>query len=103
MSRYATLTVGKKTAVIGGFLTEDESIYAPSTKPKFTPVTEACSKTWEEAKKDLGKTPDLFLPMTHQVCASSFLTTFPSLLFAAPSLLSSSPCLLVAIAISLSP
>uniref|UniRef100_A0A7S4BG94 5'-Nucleotidase C-terminal domain-containing protein n=1 Tax=Chrysotila carterae TaxID=13221 RepID=A0A7S4BG94_CHRCT len=64
---YATVKVGERTALIGGFLTEDESIYAPTPKLNFVPVTEACLEVWERAKDDLGSTPDLFLPMTHQL------------------------------------
>jgi len=67
LPRYHKLQVGDKTALLGGFLTEDVSIYAPNVNPEFTPVTEACSQVWDEAKAELGFTPDLFVPLTHQL------------------------------------
>jgi 2',3'-cyclic-nucleotide 2'-phosphodiesterase (5'-nucleotidase family) len=67
LPRYDTIQVGSRTVVLGGFLTEDKSIYAPSCTPAVTPISEACVTLWEEVKADLGKTPDVFLPMTHQL------------------------------------
>lgn len=67
LPRYETIQVGARTVLLGGFLTEDKSIYAPSTTPDVTPITEACQSLWEEVKTAIGKTPDVFLPMTHQL------------------------------------
>lgn len=65
--RYATIKVGERTALLGGFLTDDLSIYAPTPKLSFVPVDKACTEVWEAAKSELGAAPDLFLPLTHQL------------------------------------
>ena len=67
--------VGSRWAVLGGFLTEDPTIYAPNLRPEFTPVDESIKETWGagvaalRASGRISKTamPDLFLPLTHQV------------------------------------
>ena len=63
---YRTLTVGERTVLIGGFVTDDMSKFAPACQPTAAPVPVACVELWERAKAELGRTPDLFLPMTHQ-------------------------------------
>ena len=60
------IDVGHRSVLLGGFLTEDESIYPPSTMPEFTPITQSIIELWEEEKK-AGRTHDLFVPMTHQL------------------------------------
>lgn len=72
---YATLRVGARLAVVGGFLTEDPSIYPPSLQPDIQPVRGALRRTWDRATRELrargalgpAEEPDLFLPMTHQL------------------------------------
>ena len=52
--------------VLGGFLTKDTSIYAPSNKPTIVPAAEAAPAVWEAAKAQLGGAqPDCFVPLTH--------------------------------------
>jgi len=63
---YAAVNVGDRIAVFGGFLTDDMSIYAPSTKPEILPVPNAILDTLNTASTELGYTPDLFVPLTHQ-------------------------------------
>jgi len=65
LPRYDVLPVGDKNVLIGGFLTKDTSIYAPSNIPSVTPAPDAAAAIWEEATKALGKPPDMLLPMTH--------------------------------------
>ncbi len=68
LPKFKTFLVGDRLAVIGGFLTDDLSIYPPSTKPAARPVAQACEECWNAAKASLsGQIPDLFLPMTHQL------------------------------------
>lgn len=67
LPRWDVFTVGEKSVVVAGVLTDDLSIYAPATNPDFEPCTQALFSVWEEAKAHLGRTPDLFLPMTHQL------------------------------------
>lgn len=70
LPRYSVIAVGGRQAVVGGFLSDDPSIYPPSSVPSVDPTPSACLRTWEEAKKELGYTPDLFLPMTHQLLSA---------------------------------
>jgi len=63
--KYDVVDVGGKKVVLGGFLTQDTSIYAPSNTPKVMPAPEAAEKVWEAAKAQLGAEPDCFIPMTH--------------------------------------
>ena len=65
LPKYDIIDVGGKQVVIGGFLTEDTSIYAPSNVPSVTPAPEAAATIWDAAKAQLGKEPDVLLPMTH--------------------------------------
>jgi 2',3'-cyclic-nucleotide 2'-phosphodiesterase (5'-nucleotidase family) len=69
MPAYEVVEVGERKVLLGGFLTEDMSIYTPSIQEAVTiaPVTERCASLWDEAKAALGYTPDVFLPMTHQL------------------------------------
>eukprot|EP00928_Gymnodinium_smaydae_P022046 TRINITY_DN18642_c0_g2_i1.p1 TRINITY_DN18642_c0_g2~~TRINITY_DN18642_c0_g2_i1.p1 ORF type:complete len:629 (+),score=61.69 TRINITY_DN18642_c0_g2_i1:285-1889(+) len=67
LPRFATFLVGERTVAVGGFLTEDPSIYSPSRAPSIQPINEAIPLVWDSIKKSTGSTPDLFLPMTHQV------------------------------------
>lgn len=62
--RYDLVSIGSKTAVIGGYCTGDPNIYV-NPKPTMSPILQAMDKTWIAAKAKLGKKPDLFLPMTH--------------------------------------
>lgn len=66
LPKYSVLWVGEKCVLIGGFVTGDKSIYSPVGVPNTRPIPEACMRVWEQAKRDLKMTPDLFLPMTHQ-------------------------------------
>ncbi|CAB9502471.1 5-Nucleotidase [Seminavis robusta] len=75
------LQIGEeRTAVVGGFLTNQIDIFPPKAKPKIRPIEESCVSTWEDAKAAFKtannnpnsdtndtKLPDLFLPMTHQL------------------------------------
>jgi hypothetical protein len=63
---FATLAVGSRTVVLGGFVTDDMEKYAPANRPDLTSVSASALEVWERAKAELGTTPDLFLPMTHQ-------------------------------------
>jgi len=65
LPKYDIVDVGSKKVLIGGFLTKDTSIYAPSNVPTVMPAPEAAVALWEEVSKELGKAPDLLLPMTH--------------------------------------
>ena len=70
LPKYVKFLVGKRSCVLGGFSTDDTSIYPPSTKPSVRPVIVSCAECWEAAKVSephAGKTPDLFVPMTHQL------------------------------------
>ena len=71
LPKFATVSIGDRTAVLGGFLTDDISIYPPSTKPSLRSVSSACIETWNAAKASDSdhRTPDLFIPMTHQLTA----------------------------------
>jgi hypothetical protein len=72
---FATIQIGERWAVMGGFVTDDMSIYAPFLKPKILPVDECLNVAWNSgmtslrASKQIGSTalPDLFIPMTHQL------------------------------------
>ena len=66
LPRKDVINVGHRSVLLGGFLTEDESIYPPSTMPEFTPITQSIIDLWEE-EKQAGLTHDLFVPMTHQL------------------------------------
>ena len=66
LPKYDVLKVGERKVIVAGLLTGDTSIYAPSSRPMVTPPAEAAKAVWEAAKSDLGVTPDLFVPMTHQ-------------------------------------
>lgn len=69
---YVILDIGDRKAVIGGFLTSDETIFRPCNQPNTRDVKDACSKLWDKVKSDMGvvakgvDAPDVFLPMTHQ-------------------------------------
>ena len=67
LPKYDVVAVGDKKVLIGGFLTKDTSIYAPTNTPTVTPPEEAAPALWDLAKKELGYTPDVFVPMTHQL------------------------------------
>lgn len=67
LPKYKILDIGSRKAVIGGYLTTDQGIYTASNLPKSRLINEACFTTWEDAKKEIGSTPDVFLPMTHQL------------------------------------
>jgi len=66
---HVRLKVGaERVAVLAGFATEDLSCYRPASRPDITSVNKGCASVWEEAKAaEGGRTPDLFLPMTHQL------------------------------------
>eukprot|EP00746_Dinoflagellata_sp_MGD_P031079 gnl/MRDRNA2_/MRDRNA2_17385_c0_seq1.p1 gnl/MRDRNA2_/MRDRNA2_17385_c0~~gnl/MRDRNA2_/MRDRNA2_17385_c0_seq1.p1 ORF type:complete len:393 (+),score=71.89 gnl/MRDRNA2_/MRDRNA2_17385_c0_seq1:92-1180(+) len=66
LPKYSVFKVGMRTALIAGLCTGDADIYLPANKPTAIPIPEACAKVWEEAKLELGSTPHVFLPMTHQ-------------------------------------
>lgn len=66
--QYATIDVGERSILIGGFTTADLTIYNPSAAPQVTPVLEACVQLWEE-RKGAGDAHAVFLPMTHQTIA----------------------------------
>ena len=63
--RFATVQVGQRSVLIGGFTTTDLNIYNPSAAPVVTPVAEACVKLWTE-RLAAGDEHALFVPMTHQ-------------------------------------
>jgi 2',3'-cyclic-nucleotide 2'-phosphodiesterase (5'-nucleotidase family) len=65
--KYDTYKVGDKTVVVGGWLTDRKSIFPPHAIPDIDLINESIFDVWEQAKKDLGCVPDLFLPMTHQL------------------------------------
>eukprot|EP00594_Rhizosolenia_setigera_P012296 CAMPEP_0178957232 /NCGR_PEP_ID=MMETSP0789-20121207/10773_1 /TAXON_ID=3005 /ORGANISM="Rhizosolenia setigera, Strain CCMP 1694" /LENGTH=566 /DNA_ID=CAMNT_0020639405 /DNA_START=122 /DNA_END=1822 /DNA_ORIENTATION=- len=67
LPKYKILEIGSRKAVIGGYLTTDDSIYTASNLPNSRRINEACFTTWDDAKKEIGSTPDVFLPMTHQL------------------------------------
>lgn len=67
LPKYDIIEVGDRKVLVAGLLTGDTSIYAPSNTPIVTPPAEAAVALWNEAKAELGYTPDLFLPMTHQL------------------------------------
>lgn len=63
---HVILNVGARKVVLGGFVTNDKSIYAPAHLPDAKPINEALLSTWDSAKAAAGCTPDLFVPLTHQ-------------------------------------
>jgi len=67
LPKYDVVSVGDKKVVFTGLLTEDTSIYAPSNVPVITKPATAAVEVWDEATKQLGKAPDLFVPMTHML------------------------------------
>jgi 2',3'-cyclic-nucleotide 2'-phosphodiesterase (5'-nucleotidase family) len=75
MPRFATVRVGERWCVYGGFLTDDRSIYAPSRTPNAAPIAASCAELWEAACTELradgrlgpSELPALFVPMTHQL------------------------------------
>lgn len=67
LPKYDVVEVGEKKVLVTGFLTKDTSIYAPTNTPSVTPPNDAAPEVWELAKTELGYTPDVFLPMTHQL------------------------------------
>ena len=75
LQKFATFQIGSRWCVLGGFLTEDPSIYAPSLHPPIDPVNESITATWEAGTTSLrqggelkaDEYPSLFLPMTHQL------------------------------------
>jgi len=79
---FVTLKVGERLVVLGGFLTDDQSIYAPSHKPTINPVDDSIVSTWEAAVNHLRaegsleprQLPALFLPMTHQLLSQDVAT-----------------------------
>jgi hypothetical protein len=67
LPRAATVAVGGRTALFGGYCTSDASIYAPNSLPQFEPVNESILRTWEESCATLGAPPDVMVPLTHQL------------------------------------
>ena len=67
LPKYDVIEVGERKVLVAGLLTGDTSIYAPSNTPVVTMPAEAAAQVWDEAKAALGYTPDVFLPMTHQL------------------------------------
>ncbi|KAL3901349.1 MAG: hypothetical protein SGPRY_012290 [Prymnesium sp.] len=72
--RMHTFSVGERLGVMGGFSTEDLSCYRPASRPQVSSINEGCVSVWEEAKAEAGRTPHLFLPITHQLIAEDRLT-----------------------------
>jgi 2',3'-cyclic-nucleotide 2'-phosphodiesterase (5'-nucleotidase family) len=70
MPKYALLKVGDRDALITGVCTDTKSIFSPANLPDLTQPDEAIAQVWEKAKAELGRTPDLFIPMTHQLIAA---------------------------------
>ena len=66
LPKVASVAVGERVAVFGGYCTHDPSIYSPSTQPSFTPINESILNTWQIACAG-GRKPDLFVPLTHQL------------------------------------
>eukprot|EP00928_Gymnodinium_smaydae_P045175 TRINITY_DN30149_c0_g1_i3.p1 TRINITY_DN30149_c0_g1~~TRINITY_DN30149_c0_g1_i3.p1 ORF type:complete len:634 (-),score=149.17 TRINITY_DN30149_c0_g1_i3:84-1985(-) len=67
LPRFETIQVGNRVAVLAGCVTDDRDIYSPANYPNVTPVEKACVKVWRDASEALGRVPDLFVPMTHQL------------------------------------
>ena len=65
--RYDVIHVGDRRVLMTAFLSADTSIYAPANTPTVIPPAEAAVAIWNEAKAALGYTPDVHLPMTHQL------------------------------------
>eukprot|EP00931_Biecheleriopsis_adriatica_P029141 TRINITY_DN17344_c0_g1_i3.p1 TRINITY_DN17344_c0_g1~~TRINITY_DN17344_c0_g1_i3.p1 ORF type:complete len:405 (+),score=75.67 TRINITY_DN17344_c0_g1_i3:32-1246(+) len=74
LPKHVLVNVGGRRVLLGGFVTLDKSIYVEAKAPKGVPVPDACIEVWEQAKKELGYAPDLFLPMTHQLLTEDRLT-----------------------------
>lgn len=68
---FATVSVGARTAVFGGYATNDLSCYRPSSRPNVSPIdASAFRQTWQQALASLGEraaSAALFVPMTHQL------------------------------------
>ena len=69
LPRSVPISVGDRTVLLAGVVTDDLSKFAPANQPDVSNVLESCVATWDAAKTALGRTPDLFLPMTHQYTA----------------------------------
>lgn len=100
LQKFATFQVGSRWCVLGGFLTEDPSIYPPSLHPPIEPVNESIAATWEAATIALRNSgdlkadecPDLLVPMTHQLMkddrgTAKLLSSHPTLASRAPVIL----------------
>ena len=74
LPKWAHVRVGDRHAILGGYVTGEPAIYTPSTLTSVSfdwcvesGCARACEATWSAAKSALGLTPDLFLPLTHQL------------------------------------
>eukprot|EP00900_Chrysochromulina_parva_P000867 jgi/Chrpa1/10781/Chrysochromulina_OHIO_Genome00022394-RA len=67
LPKYHVINVGDRKVLLTGLLSDDTSIYAPANKPTVTNPAVAAVEVWEAAKVHLGYTPDVHLPMTHQL------------------------------------
>jgi 2',3'-cyclic-nucleotide 2'-phosphodiesterase (5'-nucleotidase family) len=74
LPEFALLKVGDRTALISGVCTDNKSIFSPQNLPDLTPPDEAIAKVWEKGSVELGRCPDLFIPMTHQLVANDRVT-----------------------------
>jgi len=69
LPKYKLVRFGGRVAVFGGFCLGDKSIYNVSSAPDAATFPEASKRVWAAATKEAGRTPDLFVPMTHQLIA----------------------------------
>lgn len=69
LPRFVVIDVGDKKVVYSGCVTNDKNIYNPLANPEAKPVTEGCFEAWAEAKAELGRSADAYIPMTHQTIA----------------------------------
>lgn len=67
LPKREVVRVGGRAVLIGGFLGEDRTIYAPNNTPEIGGLLDSTRQVWDDATTELGAEPDMFLPMTHQL------------------------------------
>jgi len=63
--KSATLAIGKRLVLFGGFVTPDRDIYSPSNMPDVLEFEGAAHAIWTAAA-EAGRAPDCLIPLTHQ-------------------------------------
>ncbi len=91
LSSLPKVTIGDRTALIGGFCTEDRTIYSPTKCPTLVPINDSITELWRSVTA-VNTRPDLFIPMTHQLMPQDRATC--EMIAAHPDLASITPVIL---------